>query len=67
MKKTAKNDWEKELFFSKKNSSFARKIPSPPYLLYIGIVIGIGRYEKYHIGILSVSYTHLTLPTILLV
>ena len=25
------------------------------YLLYIGIIIGIGRYEKYHIGILSVS------------
>ena len=25
------------------------------YLWYIGIVIGIGRYEKYYIGILSVS------------
>ena len=26
------------------------------YLLYIGIsIIGIGRYEKFHIGILSVS------------
>ena len=32
MKKTAKNDWEKGLFFSKKNSSFARKIPSLPFL-----------------------------------
>ena len=38
---------------NKKNLNFCGGKCSILYLLYI--VIGIGRYEKYHIGILSVS------------